>query len=609
MKRLILFLILTIALEITVFAQGINTTGKEFWVAFMDNLDLSSNGDPVFSLILYSDHNAVINISTPSGTMHLKIVLSAGQMNEVFIPHDIYYSIGSEAYGDKGIKVTSDVPISVTAMHYRLYFCDASIVLPLDMLSTKYLAVAYQDLLAKSASEIVLVSTANNNHIKITTKVTSTNGKPPGTYTIILDAGGTFQVQSFSDLSGTVIEAEQKVAVFGGAKTSFAGCLKTADNHLWDEVLPVNLWGEAYAVIPFKNEAQTPVHIVALNDSTKVYSNCSLLVTLMQGMSYNFSTSLPLYLTSNRPIAVSELLSSQDCNSDHLGDPSFLNIMPAFCNTTSATFNASQASNLNNQEYFTHHYANVIVKSSDVNDFKIDGQLFPADSFKILSSNTNYSFTGIEIPPGYHNFSCSKGFQAYIYGKGDFDAYTYSTGTTGVWPSDNVNISLDDSDCTNIAAHFSVSNSGQMSNANWNFGDGTYENSMNTVHHYINPGSYTIEFTATDATGCQISYAKQVVINVCTNTGSGCDTCSIGDMCGVWVTNPGYQIFLRNADRKDISYIGLFDELGRNIMQFDNNSIINLPDVVSLQSLRPAIYFLEVICKGQKYTTKVLVIH
>jgi len=70
-----------------------------------------------------------------------------------------------------------------------------------------------------------------------------------------------------------------------------------------------------------------------------------------------------------------------------------------------------------------------------------------------------------------------------------------------------------DTVCVGNATSFTDSSTGPPVNWVWDFGDGNGSNVQNPVHAYLNPGTFNVQLTITDAPGCQDSITLPVLVN------------------------------------------------------------------------------------------------
>ncbi len=74
---------------------------------------------------------------------------------------------------------------------------------------------------------------------------------------------------------------------------------------------------------------------------------------------------------------------------------------------------------------------------------------------------------------------------------------------------------LDNNDCAKKAIPFtdlSTITSGSVTSWSWNFGDAVTSNSINPVHTYTNPGTYTVTHVVNGSTGCTDTMIKTITI-------------------------------------------------------------------------------------------------
>ena len=160
----------------------------------------------------------------------------------------------------KAFRLTSDMP--VLAYQWNPYgsemsSADASLLMPVTSLTGTYLAASWPtNQLGDSAkySQVTVVGTQDDTQVTFIPRIAveSYGGIGPLTAGVespayALDAGDVLTIRSDAeggDLSGTVVQADRRVAVFGGH-----GCanVPSADycccDHLEEQLLPLEAWG------------------------------------------------------------------------------------------------------------------------------------------------------------------------------------------------------------------------------------------------------------------------------------------------------------------------------------------------------------------------------
>lgn len=462
MKQLqmpLLAVLILVGIPLTGSTQTYSSEGQEFWLGYMENLTLDFNGPPLFALLIDADESGTVTVTAPATGFSFDGSYEAGS-SELFFPEGIFYAQGSDETSNFGLRVETTSVASVAAIHYRLYFSDATQLLPTASLSDAYRVMSVEDFDGGSPSQFVVVSTEDNTEVAITPNATTLSLFPAGaTFTITLDEGEAYQVQSLGDLSGSLIEAQngEKLAVFGGAVQADFACT-TADNHVWDQVLPWNEADTLFPVIPFSNQDFTTIQILAEQNDTEVYFEDVLQGMLSAGEMIAIETDSPHVIRSNSPVHVSYIKSSQSC-SGGIGDPSLLNLLPLGVKTEAATF--TSLSTAENGVSFTEHYVSIVAETNGVPGITLDA-LNIADQFTALPGVSGYLWASVPCTPGVNSLLCPGGCQAWAYGYGDYDAYSYhldftapetsaglddrSRSSVVVWPqpaSNAINLSVD----------------------------------------------------------------------------------------------------------------------------------------------------------------------
>jgi len=401
------------------------TRGASFWLGFTENLDLLYNGPPEFSILVDTPADASGVIELPATGYTQSFATTGGVTEEVMLPAAIFYPEGSEAVADLGIRVTVDTEADVRAVHYRAYFTDASQLLPEEELGRRYRVVAGLDERGFNPSQFLVVATADGTTATITPSTLTRGVRPEGVpFEVTLDAGQVYQVQAYGDLSGSLIEASAPVAVFAGALQAYING-SAADSHIWDQIYPEERMGQAWALAPFSGQGGDLFRVVADADATALTLDGAALVTLDEGEVYDLRLSLPALLESSAPVAVAQFNDSQDANRpSNIGDPSMLALVPASLTTQRAPIYSTGRRAALGFVYSTVHFATVTRLASAAAPLLLDGadvseqcQPFPA--------NPAWVSCALSLDAGSHELTSDDGFQARVYGFGDYDAYTF----------------------------------------------------------------------------------------------------------------------------------------------------------------------------------------
>lgn len=485
--------------------------GNTFWLAYMENIDLIFNDDPVFTVLLHADNEATGTVELPATGFSFPFTVPAGGTVEVELPAGVYYVQGSDVAGNFGIRITSDVPVRATGIHYRAYFSEAAHLLPEAELGTAYLPICYADDVGNDPSSFVILSTADGTEVEIVPSVLTLGFRPPGVpYTITLDAGQIYQVQAIEDLTGSNVRSlsGQPIAVFSGAKQAdIIDCGQPADSHTYDQAIPVEKWGTLYYHTPLQNQGAQVVRVLASQDGTNVFVDCNQVATLNRGEYYTVyddSYNSGRVISASQPIAVAQFNTNGGCSPQGLGDPNMLWLWPAEYKTREARFKSLDRFNeLVGETSFSQHSVNIVADADEVDNIQLDGEPLPAGAWSGYLGDPNKVYRQISLSPGEHILSSPAPFQAYVYGIGFADAYTYFAGYSEVEEEGYacLDIEVNGVFCTDSLLQWGYQSSLDVTSAAWEFGDGQAADEDNPSMSYNAAGDYTVILMLTTPTG------------------------------------------------------------------------------------------------------------
>jgi len=503
-----------------------SSAGTEFWCAFGENITLSWNGIPRHSFSIFSEQAASGVMQVPATGFEIPFTSLPNTAIEIDLPDEQWYASGSESIENYGIRIVSDNAIRVTAIHYRLFFSDSSILLPIEELGTEYLPTCVPDDTNQFSdpSQIIIVSTADDNEIEIIPTELSLGLQPADMpFTITLNEGQTFQVQSSGDLTGSSVRSlsDKKIAVFSGSQRANVGSCN-ADNHLWDQCFPIEQWGQEYYVVPLGNQS-VQIKIMALEDNTTVFSDCEELIMLNAGEVYISEYSVAKIFTATAPISVAQIKLGQECPNSGIGDPSLLNLLPTNHQIQHVAFNASADLNgftdMNGDDapFFTEHYINVVTRTEDVGAITLDGGGLETE-FAVFEGNPTYSYLVKNVVAGSHNLNSSKFFWAASYGFGFYDSYTHSLGYSEVVELEEFNLeaNLAGSLCADSILTFTPNlmlDLPDVESISWNFSD-EQSSSIWSPQLTFSQGNYSA-ILEVELGGCIYADTIEFVIDAC----------------------------------------------------------------------------------------------
>jgi len=445
-KFLALILILLIISHKLILSQEVNKNiivnynepiGTEFWLCFMTNYKEDPNNAKnalLLELFITGDKDANVNVEISAINFKKQIFVKGGTVESVVI--DPLAQIRSNEVVEKGlgVRVTSDEPISVYGLNRRYQTTDTYLGLPVNVLGKEYRVMCYH--IAESLSPIfAIVGVEDNTLVEIIPNtLTSSGKKPKEPFQVTLNKGDVYQVkgetqrlllrrfgleEKDADLTGTLIKANKKIAVFSGHECTYVPVgpprIK-ACNHLVEQMPPISSWGKHFYVGRLKGRSKYTYRVLANSDNTKVFENSKLIATLKAGEYYEKNSNETVQLTADKPVLVAQYSQGFE-NGDKIGDPMMLLISPTQQFLKQYRFATPVNGSWN-------HIVNVVVPNTAIGTIELNGKKVPASKFESLGI-TRYSIAYLEVPFGTHFIKGDEPFGLYSYGfgYGEVDAY------------------------------------------------------------------------------------------------------------------------------------------------------------------------------------------
>ena len=398
--------------------------------------------------------------------------------------------IGSRIVNGGAFRVRSDVPVTVyqfnplkywtedTAppMYYHgSYSADASLVLPRNVLSGRYIGVSRETFAKVSVSSegvespskapafLAIVGTRDNTTVTVTFSANTQGlGIPahaPGDtadYTLnrfdvlqILtelptDCAGSnwgpdpgdissqvhyCEVPSEYDLTGTTVHADKPVAVFGGNDCSFVPYDRWACDHLEEQLFPVEAWGKRYIAAraqPIADEGNLWRVISAVDGNALTFTPPAAHppATLDRNEWLEFETGADFLVSGSGPLLLVQFLPGQGSDLDSIGDPSMGLAVPVEQYRSEYNFLAPEDyQDVAGTDQQGHSYVNLIAPTgtstwldgTEITDFSAIG-------------DTGYGVARVEIFGGSHSVTGTEKVGIMCYGYGNYASYLYPGG-------------------------------------------------------------------------------------------------------------------------------------------------------------------------------------
>ncbi len=433
MNRIVYICILLVGLihSKSFYAQDvIPTKGTEFWVGFMQNFQ--PNTLESLDLFITSSENTTGTVSIPLQDWSIDFNVVANVTTTVSVPNDLAEHFQeNQIISDKGILVETQDTVSVFAINFDPFTSDGTKILPTKALGTEYCVSSYTGL-AGLGSELLIVATEDDTQVEITPTVNTAGGNPAGVpFTVDLDRGQSYQIQqqgANDDLTGTKIVATESsgpcrpFAVYSGVSCTNipVGC--TFCDHIYEQNFPSNTWGTEYYAVPYEFASGFTYRVLAIENGTNVTIDGGTTISLNAGEFYEQNqVNSATCVQSDSPISVTQYMQGTSCSGT--GDPAMLILNDASQKIDNVTFSTVVSNQI------TSHGINVILSTSDVGTFTVDGTIIDPSQFTQFPACPQSSYAQLSISEGSHTLDAPNGFTAYAFGLGEAESYSYSVGS------------------------------------------------------------------------------------------------------------------------------------------------------------------------------------
>ena len=266
--------------------------------------------------------------------------MTAGTVTQIDIPTEL--RVTGTGISDRALRIQASGPVAIQAFAIDGEpNCGAFTVLPVPALGSSYLAVQYSTTfvgnlrytqIAVVAAEAVTVTFQFPILVSV-----SYNGQVyprDGDLTVSLSAFEVIQVQDMNgrDMSGTMIDASGRIAVFAGNVHVAVGDLSAYPytDHVIEQMPPVETWGTTFGVVSSPNSLYGDrIKVVAKEDQT-VFTVNGQEYTLFRATNVREIELVPgevASIVSDKPILVAQFTPSRKGNTEE-GMPSMLIVPP-----------------------------------------------------------------------------------------------------------------------------------------------------------------------------------------------------------------------------------------------------------------------------------------
>jgi gliding motility-associated-like protein len=439
----------------------LTTRGVRFWTGFPRNglgagsLDLYIAGAP----------STTGTVSIPLAGWSTSFSIPTSGLAEVNVPNSAE-NLNSGTVLPRGVLVETSDSVTVFARSYQSHSHALSQVLPEPALGTSYRVDAYNGIPNTGnmyKSELLVVATVDGTQVSITPSVSVHGGGAAGVPIIVdLNAGETYQLFSATDaqdLTGTVVEATpssgdcRPFAVIAGSACATVPASCQACDVVFEQALPRSAWGTRFYTAPAGNVSVYTYRILADQNNTSVSIGGGAPIVLNAGQTHEVNgATTPVCIVADKPVSVTQFTEGYLCG--NTGDPSMLFVLPADHLSTSVRFRTPPSAST------LQHRVGVVVPVSDVGLLAVDGVVVPAASYQAYPGCNDRRYASVAISAGVHRIESPNGFQSYITGVSNGEAYGASVSNVGGVP-----VQQDSTVCG--AGPFTLNSPELLVNATW----------------------------------------------------------------------------------------------------------------------------------------------
>ncbi len=456
----ILFLFILVAFSgRPCWAVKTGSQGTDFWLAFPDSYNDTTDATAE-QLLITSLNAATGTVQVPGLGISIPFSVAAGGMTVVTLPTTVIAGVTIspasvtqlDGISQQGIHLIASNNVAVFGLNYIQAATDGYLALPTDTLGVSYMVSDFQvddlDPTDNGYAVFTIVGAVDSTSVTITPSVTAGSRTAGVPYVITLNQGDTYQLAVTvlgSDLSGTMIQSQNPVAVFSGNVAAYIPDHSvSAANSLVEMLWPLSDWGVTFYTAPLATRSNGDlIKITASANNTSVLLNGTALPILNQGQVYQQEVSVASQIISNNAIYVMQFANSDtydtypNQNSNQNPDPSMMSIPPTSDYDTGYLVAATGPETVVSPPATFTAYENIIAPSALVGSLYLDGSLIPASNFAPITNGFYKAVVPVSAGPHQLIGDGVTKFGVVCYGFGVFDnamtvngydAYSYPGG-------------------------------------------------------------------------------------------------------------------------------------------------------------------------------------
>lgn len=392
-----------------------DSRGTDFWLAFPRNY----SEPPALTLFLAGEAATTGRVEVPGIGFSEPFDVEPGKVTSVRLPADAQISGDTPVIEDRGIHVTAASEVSVYGLNRIQYTTDAYLGLPVDALGNRYRLASYTGAFG-AGPQGTIVATANDTKVTITPTHDLADGRPAEPFDITLDVGETYTFTSAVDVTGSLVEADHPISVFGAHRCANVPVNVVACDHLIEQLPPTSAWGREFVSVPLATRSKGDTfRIVADRPATEVKVNDTVVATLGAGEFHEQIIEGAARITTSEPALVMQYSNGSGFDTT-VSDPFMVlippleQLQPAYTVTTPP-------------DGFATHFLNLVVPTAGRDAVRVDGEPLPEGTLAMLDG-ADVAVGSLPIAAGDHRITGATPLGATMYGFADYDSYGYGGG-------------------------------------------------------------------------------------------------------------------------------------------------------------------------------------
>ncbi|MDR6341185.1 gliding motility-associated-like protein [Filimonas zeae] len=498
MKRAVVILFILISGVKMAAGQMFSNRGTDFWTGMghNSNYEISAwfpTDTPRLALMFNAERDANVIVTIEGTTYRREYPVKAnsvvrtdpfpiGYRDKPASIYDVMLYTRTSDWGgtnseglfkNKGVHITSDVPIVAYAHFYSNASSSATMLMPTESWGYSYLGLTPRQSITVNAAQpgeisnhnrfswMFFVAGKNDTRIRITPSVPTRNGSPAGVpIDVTLQKGEIYQMLAAEkglgdmyDLTGTtavsITNSEGKCVPFAGFAgssgmgvpcTGISGTQSFATEEcMMQQMFPKHAWGKRYLTAPSSVTTSPTTNnynvfrIMVTNPATVVKRNGVVLTGITPLNYYEYRSNTADYIEADLPIQVLQIFPSQgECGYIGTGDPEMIYLSPVEQGIKKVGFFR------NDRFSIDWNFLTLIVPTAGVASLTIDGKkqdfshTYPhpyLNGYTVVVRRWNTRSNTDVRAPTQCIVESDSAFTAITYGFSDAESYGYNAGT------------------------------------------------------------------------------------------------------------------------------------------------------------------------------------